>query len=248
MIFSSASALCNSMDSASHGHGPGESQALAPAVTKRDEWSEDGVLSLLEVYESKWLLRNRAKLKGADWEDIAGHVSRRSSASKAFKTPSQCKNKIESLKKRYRSEAAAGSSSWQFFARMDGLLKGDAAAGKGNGIKLPAPAEKAEEGDGDPDKASNTSPEVAGERKRVVKRRKGLGGEVADSISLLADSMLKMEQARMDTWKEWEKIRIEMEVKKKEMELRRTEIVAHTQLEIAKLLVQIWRGRNNGRS
>lgn len=112
--------------------GPDHSLAPAPRGPdkgKRDEWSESGVLCLLEVYESKWLVRNRAKLKGSDWEDIARQVSARCSGTKALKTPSQCKNKIESMKKRYRAETAAAHepnscSSWQFYARMDGLLKG----------------------------------------------------------------------------------------------------------------------------
>ncbi|KAJ6846139.1 trihelix transcription factor ASIL1 [Iris pallida] len=113
--------------------GPETAMATAKGrdKCKRDEWSDGGILSLLEVYEAKWLLRNRAKLKGSDWEDIAREVSVRSSGTS--KTPNQCKNKIESMKKRYRTEAAAAaaakhpsacSSSWQFFARMDSLVKG----------------------------------------------------------------------------------------------------------------------------
>lgn len=85
---------------------------------KRDEWSEGAVSSLLEAYETKWALRNRAKLKGQDWEDVARHVSSRASHTKSPKTQTQCKNKIESMKKRYRSESATanGSSSpWKCF-------------------------------------------------------------------------------------------------------------------------------------
>ncbi|CAL9167961.1 unnamed protein product, partial [Musa hybrid cultivar] len=100
----------------------------SPDKGKRDEWSEGGVRCLLEVYESKWVLRNRAKLKGSDWEEIAHHVSVRCSGPKALKTPTQCKNKIEAMKKRYRSESAAhdpsSGSPWQFYTRMDALLKG----------------------------------------------------------------------------------------------------------------------------
>ena len=69
---------------------------------KRDEWSEGAVSSLLEAYENKWVLRNRAKLKGHDWEDVARHVSARVNCTKSSKTQTQCKNKIESMKKRYR--------------------------------------------------------------------------------------------------------------------------------------------------
>lgn len=100
-----------------------------PDRIRRDEWSEDGVLSLLEVYESKWASRNRAKLKGSDWEDIASQVSVMCSGTKAFKTPSQCKNKIESMKKRYRAESALAQqpnccSLWKFYPQMESLLKG----------------------------------------------------------------------------------------------------------------------------
>jgi hypothetical protein len=92
---------------------------------KRDEWSEGAVSTLLEAYESKWVLRNRAKLKGQDWEDVAKHVSSRATHTKSPKTQTQCKNKIESMKKRYRSESAtADGSSWPLYPRLDHLLRG----------------------------------------------------------------------------------------------------------------------------
>ncbi|PNY16837.1 trihelix transcription factor ASIL2 [Trifolium pratense] len=92
---------------------------------KRDEWSEGAVTTLLEAYESKWILRNRAKLKGQDWEDVAKHVSSRSNSTKSPKTQTQCKNKIESMKKRYRSESASSDvSAWPLYSRLDLLLRG----------------------------------------------------------------------------------------------------------------------------
>ena len=92
---------------------------------KRDEWSEGAVSCLLEAYEAKWVLRNRAKLKGHDWEEVACHVSSRANCTKSPKTQTQCKNKIESMKKRYRSESATpDASSWPLFHRLDLLLRG----------------------------------------------------------------------------------------------------------------------------
>lgn len=103
------------------GGGSGNSDRL-----KRDEWSEGAVSSLLEAYEEKWILRNRAKLKGQDWEDVAKYVSARANSSKSPKTQTQCKNKIESMKKRYRSESAtADASSWPLYPRLDLLLRGN---------------------------------------------------------------------------------------------------------------------------
>ncbi|KAM7501320.1 hypothetical protein LguiB_000224 [Lonicera macranthoides] len=94
-----------------------------------DEWSEVAILTLLDIYESKWSLQNRAKLKGSDWEEISLKVPARISL--AVKNPNQCKNKIKSIKKKYRLEVATATSknsnlpsSWQFYARMDQLLKG----------------------------------------------------------------------------------------------------------------------------
>lgn len=114
---------------------------------KRDEWSEGAVSNLLEVYESKWALRNRAKLKGQDWEDVAKHVSSRSCSNKSPKTPTQCKNKIESMKKRYRAEFASGGggaggdhvSSWPLFSRLHQLLGGPGSNGGGSCGVFPLP-------------------------------------------------------------------------------------------------------------
>ncbi|XP_077238237.1 uncharacterized protein LOC143879638 [Tasmannia lanceolata] len=288
-----------------------------PDKCKRDEWSEGGVLTLLKEYESKWLLRNRAKLKGSDWEDIARLVSDRKCGTKGLKTPNQCKNKIESMKKRYRAESAGASnpisgSSWQFYGRMDALLKGTyCSQAKGgadctNGVgesslqalpkvemgdlehvlrrvsdianpqtigktKICDNVEIEAEGrmqDSNQDDGSNTLPNCRKESRDVdsdvrtprskfpnaidgsgkvnpFKRRKSASSDVADSIRMLAHSMLKIEQARMEMYKESERLRADAEIKRSEMELKRTEIIAKTQLQIAKLLSKRPRRRNN---
>lgn len=116
--------------------------AAANDRLKRDEWSEGAVSCLLEAYEAKWTLRNRAKLKGQDWEDVAKHVSGRASGSKSAKTQTQCKNKIESMKKRYRSEsaAAADASSWPLYPRLDLLLRGNGGGhGSAAAVAVPNP-------------------------------------------------------------------------------------------------------------
>ncbi|KAL5206729.1 hypothetical protein ABZP36_034938 [Zizania latifolia] len=284
--------------------------AAAPPQ-KRDEWSESGIMRLLEAYEAKWLLRNRAKLKWSDWVDIAHEVSAHCASesttgkpgTSTAKTPNQCKNKIESMKKRYRAESAAAARagpdaagpSWRFFARMDGLLKGPAGSGQvqaelSNSIDLRAPAkaeieveanfvnqladavpaalsdlvnayangsvqEKLEkvdnsgqmEGRAAESDANVSSPRIketnedAEEVDKVwdlSKKRKNTEFDIAKSIELLASSFLKIERARMDMYRETERMRVEAEIKKGEMELKRTEIMAKTHLQIAKLFAK----------
>ncbi|KAK6933986.1 Myb/SANT-like DNA-binding domain 4 [Dillenia turbinata] len=275
---------------------------------KRDEWSEGAVSSLLEAYEAKWVLRNRAKLKGHDWEDVAKHVSARAHSTKSPKTQTQCKNKIESMKKRYRSESAtADASSWPLYPRLDLLLRGSAPAPSTTNPllvlleqpspppsqpppplppvqppvlmppqKMPAPQSPTalptlgnvqimqesevqrvakEDGmetnkvfdhlsDKTPMETDSSTPALysnkenkKSERTRMEKKgkRRREAFEVAESIRWLAEVVLRTEEARMETMRELEKMRIEAETKRGEMDLKRTEIIANTQLEIAKL-------------
>ncbi|KAL7259225.1 hypothetical protein ACSBR1_005174 [Camellia fascicularis] len=301
---------------------------------KRDEWSEGAVSSLIEAYEAKWTLRNRAKLKGQDWEDVAKHVSSRSNSTKSPKTQTQCKNKIESMKKRYRSEsssaAAADGSSWPLFPRLDLLLRGSSTSGapppphalppppppppplrnpplmlleqslpppplpppppplpapppplpappKPSQPSPPAPcpvgiAENSDASNGvdrrakedgvDPPSMntdSSTTPAAAAafyndeakekdkEKLRNLKTRSSLGKkktmrrrkeewEVGEKIiRRLAEALVRSEEMRMETMREIEKMRAEAEAKRGEMDLQRTQIIANTQLEIARL-------------
>nr|GMD71916.1 trihelix transcription factor ASIL2 [Ipomoea batatas] len=303
---------------------------------KRDEWSEGAVSSLLEAYEAKWVLRNRAKLKGQDWEDVARHVSARGNSTKSAKTQTQCKNKIESMKKRYRSESAtaADASSWPLYSRLDLLLRGNNAPSHqppppllpppppppsqqpppppppppqptsrvanapfimapepplltppppppslvvplGNavghhshgsdgyirGSKEDVMQEKlsenmASEKNMATDTDSISTPALYRNEKRMKnkRRKRSLGGggggrdrnwEVAESIRLLAEVVARTEEARTEAMREVERMRAEAELKRGEMELKRTEIIANTQLEIAKLFASCLANNNN---
>ncbi|XP_028105345.1 trihelix transcription factor ASIL2-like isoform X2 [Camellia sinensis] len=268
-----------------------------PDKSKRDEWSEGGIMSLLDVYETKWSLRNRAKLKGSDWEEIAGQVSARNCGTKPGKTPNQCKNKIEAMKKRYRMELAVNNhSGWQFYARMDGLVKGthclehkvgDVVA---NGVTeteglqaLPnlvgdLETDTKRVDDNGPthvqivEKAQNykTVDESGQNHVQVVKKAQNCNtivergqnhvqddnqDDASDTVpnnsefstprnkaARVADRSLK---ARMEMYRDSERLRVEADIKRAEMDLKRTEIVAKTQLQIAKLLVKRTCNHNN---
>lgn len=293
---------------------------------KRDEWSEGAVSCLLEAYEAKWILRNRAKLKGQDWEDVAKHVSARANSTKSPKTQTQCKNKIESMKKRYRSESAtaADASSWPLYPRLDLLLRGNNASAASSSLippppppppntncvidaveprqpptvlppppsALPPPSlpplppptalpigndDQNSHGSNGIDrgikedimeaKLSDNAAAAAADHKNSTasnssstpalysdnksrsklrsknKRKRGMEGwEVGESIRLLAEAVVRSEQARMETMRDIERMRAEAEAKRGEMDLKRTEIIANTQLEIAKLFASITKG------
>lgn len=62
--------------------------------------------------------------------------------------------------------------------------------------------------------------------------------DIGDSIRWLAEVVLRSEQTRMETMREIERMRAEVEAKRFEMDLKRTEIIANTQLQIAKLFAK----------
>lgn len=315
---------------------------------KKGEWSDGAIFSLLEAYEMKWNKRNRGNLRVGDWEEVSVLVSSRCEGSKPAKTSTQCKNKIEGMKKRYRLEALDscnvnrnGCSSWPFFSRMDGLLRspnrmmmagipggldsGGLGLGLGfselveNGHSNQAPLRADDDGtgamlcpddghiqrhvpfshlqllqgDGDlrgraffpeeeeeeddeegedmqeaeskhegisqtllqrkensetsahgckPAATPLTAAAVAAAdvpmatRKPCAKQKKHIHNEVAASIRTFAESILKLEHAKMEMYKDAERLRAEAEARRADLELRRTEMIMNTQLEIAKLL------------
>ncbi|XP_014522823.1 trihelix transcription factor ASIL1-like [Vigna radiata var. radiata] len=265
---------------------------------KRDEWSEGAVSTLLEAYEAKWVLRNRAKLKGHDWEDVARHVSARANSTKSPKTSTQCKNKVESMKKRYRSESATAEhpSSWPLYSRLDLLLRGTgpllsspppppppltgvlavppssaeppqqsppseplAVVQNSHGsngvdhklVKEDVLAEKCCEDVSrkNPLETDSSTPAVYSNKKEKRKkkvndekrrgRRRKEYMEIAESLRWLAEAMIRSEEGRMETMKEIERMRVEAEAKRGEMDLKRTEIIANTQLEIARIFATV---------
>ncbi|RHN65650.1 putative transcription factor Trihelix family [Medicago truncatula] len=270
---------------------------------KRDEWSEGAVTTLLEAYESKWVLRNRAKLKGQDWEDVAKHVSSRSNSTKSPKTQTQCKNKIESMKKRYRSESASSDvSSWPLYSRLDLLLRGTGQLSTTTlnnnqaGLVLlepsslvmshaqeevhqplvPPPITTAQNSHGsngvdklikedeietkssdhiankNPLETDSSTPALYSEKDEQRSKKRRMRTEnnnnkrqkketmgIAESIRWVAEVVVRSEQTRMETLKEIEKMRVEAEAKRGEMEIKRTEIIANTQLEIARIFANV---------
>nr|XP_043612099.1 uncharacterized protein LOC122583791 isoform X2 [Erigeron canadensis] len=99
----------------------------------REEWSDDAIACLLDVYLDKFLVLNRGNLRGRDWEEVAAVVSER--CEKQRKSVEQCKNKVDNLKKRYKLERhrmmmnssgngmnGNSTSHWPWFKKMEQIV------------------------------------------------------------------------------------------------------------------------------
>ncbi|KAL6646052.1 hypothetical protein ACP70R_017660 [Stipagrostis hirtigluma subsp. patula] len=92
-------------------------------------WSHVETMHLLDAYEERWTALRRGQLKAHQWEEVAAEVAERCAATPGVaaqrKTGTQCRHKLEKLRKRYRTEAARPVDSlWPYFRRMEQLERG----------------------------------------------------------------------------------------------------------------------------
>ncbi|VFQ89748.1 unnamed protein product [Cuscuta campestris] len=94
---------------------------------REDCWSEGATAVLIDAWGERYLELSRGNLKQQHWKDVAELVSSRDDYTKPPKTDIQCKNRIDTVKKKYKLEkakigAGQGPSRWTFFERLDQLI------------------------------------------------------------------------------------------------------------------------------
>jgi hypothetical protein len=107
---------------------------------REDAWSEGATSALIDAWGERFVALGRGSLRHPQWQEVAEAISSRDGYSKAPKSDVQCKNRIDTLKKKYKVERAKPVSSWHFFDRLDVLLAptyGQKPAGGGSGGHVP---------------------------------------------------------------------------------------------------------------
>ncbi|KAE9591341.1 putative transcription factor Trihelix family [Lupinus albus] len=97
---------------------------------REDCWTEEASSTLVDAWGRRYLELNRGNLRQKDWQDVADAVNAlHAHSKKTHRTDVQCKNRIDTIKKKYKVEKArvassngAVSSSWPFFERLDSLI------------------------------------------------------------------------------------------------------------------------------
>ncbi|KAE8674251.1 hypothetical protein F3Y22_tig00111769pilonHSYRG00682 [Hibiscus syriacus] len=97
---------------------------------REDCWSEEATSTLIDAWGRRYVELNRGNLRQMDWQDVADAVNAlHGHTKKTHRTDVQCKNRIDTIKKKYKIEkttvaASNGTlmSSWPFFERLDALI------------------------------------------------------------------------------------------------------------------------------
>ncbi|KAK1421209.1 hypothetical protein QVD17_23380 [Tagetes erecta] len=105
---------------------------------REDCWSEGATSVLIDAWGERYLELSRGNLKQKHWKEVADIVSSREDYMKVPKTDVQCKNRIDTVKKKYKLEKAkiasgGGKSTWSFYDRLDQLIGPMAKSGSATG-------------------------------------------------------------------------------------------------------------------
>ncbi|XP_006654781.2 trihelix transcription factor ASIL2-like [Oryza brachyantha] len=93
---------------------------------REDCWSEGETDALVRAWGSRYVELNRGNLRQKQWQEVADAVNSRRGAAARRRPPRtdvQCKNRVDTLKKKYKAERARNTpSSWSFFDELDRLV------------------------------------------------------------------------------------------------------------------------------
>uniref|UniRef100_A0A2P2KXN5 Uncharacterized protein MANES_17G056000 n=1 Tax=Rhizophora mucronata TaxID=61149 RepID=A0A2P2KXN5_RHIMU len=101
-----------------------------PLPIREDCWSEEATSTLVDAWGKRYLELNRGNLRQKDWQEVADVVNAlHGHTKKTHRTDVQCKNRIDTIKKKYKIEKTRVASSngtltssWPFFDRLDALI------------------------------------------------------------------------------------------------------------------------------
>uniref|UniRef100_A0A2P2KXP6 Uncharacterized protein MANES_17G056000 n=1 Tax=Rhizophora mucronata TaxID=61149 RepID=A0A2P2KXP6_RHIMU len=101
-----------------------------PLPIREDCWSEEATSTLVDAWGKRYLELNRGNLRQKDWQEVADAVNAlHGHNKKTHRTDVQCKNRIDTIKKKYKIEKVRvassngdPTSSWPFFHRLDALI------------------------------------------------------------------------------------------------------------------------------
>ncbi|KAK3134849.1 hypothetical protein QOZ80_5BG0411490 [Eleusine coracana subsp. coracana] len=112
---------------AAGGGGGGKLPPPNPNLPYREDcWSDGETAALVSAWGTRYIDLNRGNLRQKQWQEVADAVNSRRGASARRRPPRtdvQCKNRVDTLKKKYKAERARSApSGWSFFHELDRLV------------------------------------------------------------------------------------------------------------------------------
>ncbi|CAN0877752.1 Trihelix transcription factor ASIL2 [Linum grandiflorum] len=200
---------------------------------REDCWSESATAVLIDAWAERYVELSRGILKQHHWKEVADIVRSREDYIKPPKTDIQCKNRIDTVKKKFKSEkakidAGGGPSLWPFYHRRSVRVPTGIPVGKRSGSQRRQQQQ--------PYQFANLMNN--GRQKKVkTPRKRGASAMLMDSSSEEDEEEEEeedeeTEKKKLDQVVEMEKTRMKF---MQEMELQRMQFFMKTQMEISQL-------------
>ncbi|KAJ0985596.1 hypothetical protein J5N97_003952 [Dioscorea zingiberensis] len=96
-----------------------------PVRNSPADWSEESTFVLLDAWGELYVQNGRKSLRSEEWSEVAKKVSQ---SSRTVRSDTQCRNRVDTLKKKYKKEKASmvesmnSNSKWVYFKKMDSLM------------------------------------------------------------------------------------------------------------------------------
>ena len=231
-----------------------------PSVGGRNpltDWTERETFVLLDAWGDKFLQRGKKSLRSDEWQEVAEKVSEKS---KIERTDTQCRNRLDTLKKKYKiekiksAEAGGGASKWVYFKKLDILMstlaqQGGLSCGLDSGeyvfMNSKAYSNHANGLDGMRDSPGNSesahdeddSDGLPPKKRRLGRESRNCNeqssfGLLADSIQKFSDIYEKIESSKRQQMLELEKMKMDFQ---RDLEMEKRQIIERAKAEIAKI-------------
>ncbi|MBA0858480.1 hypothetical protein Goshw_026844 [Gossypium schwendimanii] len=202
------------------------------------DWTEGETFVLLDAWGDRFLQRKRKSLRAEEWQEVAEKVSE---VSKIERTDTQCRNRLDTLKKKYKKEKAmvaetgtsTSNSKWVYFKKMDMLMSSSPQQGvirKAISDEMRDSPTSSESTDSEEDVSEELPP-----KKRRLERQRDDDSWfklLADSIRKFSNVYEKIENSKRVQMLELENMRMEFH---RELEMQKRQILKKLQAEIVKM-------------
>lgn len=219
------------------------------------DWTEHETYVLLDAWGDRFLKLGRKSLRSEEWQEVAEKVSRES---RTERTDTQCRNRLDTLKKKYKKEnmksgeTGGGTNKWVYFKKMDMLMsaaprQAGLSCGLDSGeyvfmnprVYLNRPNGLDEMRDSPGNSGSSGGEEDDSDGLPPKRKSCGQDNNEGSSFRLLANSIQKfseiyekIENSKRQQMVELEKMRMDFH---RDLELQKRQIVERAQAEIAKI-------------
>lgn len=208
------------------------------------DWTEHETFILLDAWGERFLKQGRKSLRSEEWQEVAEKVSQES---KIERTDTQCRNRLDTLKKKYKKEkmklgeTGESTSKWACYKKMDMLLS--SIPQKGGHLSAVDSEEHLkdhlncsnglhETRDSPDNSISAESVPPKKTKKSQIKGRAASFKRLADSIQKFVGIYEKIENSKRERMLELEKMRMDFH---RDLELQNRRILEKSQAEIAKI-------------